>query len=133
MRFLASVASFLTAGGGTAFGGILRRRVFHLGHGLRGDNVAASLTKAADTGKTYKKCAALYNNIGLFTLPIVYKNSRESTFPATTSGRKRQFVDAIGDEVSLATPRRTHRPTRPRVRIPPPSAVDSDSTFADRA
>ena len=56
-----------------------------------------------------------------------YTNSRESTFPATTSGRKRQFVDAIGDEVSLATPRRTHRPTRPRVRIPPPSAVDSDS------
>jgi hypothetical protein len=33
---LASVAAFLAAGGGTAFGGIRGWRVFHLGHGARG-------------------------------------------------------------------------------------------------
>lgn len=117
--FIASVASFLTAGGGTAFGGILRRRVFHPGHGLCADRVAATakheppttnsrtqlLASIPDWFSYNKRCVALYatKRYCLLVLSGYTKNSRESAFPGSSGRQQRAKATvryAIGDEVS---------------------------------
>ena len=85
--FLTSVASFLTAGGGTAFGGILRRRVFHLGHGLCARLVAATkfsppttiMTTMTTTISRILHSCTLFFNTGMHTIQKVRCALRNKT------------------------------------------------------